>query len=96
MEKVDKKKIEELTKQDPLFVEKSLPYAVVFGIETEFIKKITPEMLSWYDGNMNSLLSSVKYINSFTTIPTYRSYSGSYSNGSSYSSGSSYSYSSSS
>jgi len=88
--KVDKKKMEELTKQDLLFVEKSLPYAVVFGIETEFIKKITPEMLSWYDGNMNSLLSSLNYINSFTTIPTYHSYS------SSSSSGSSYSYSSSS
>ena len=88
--KVDKKKIEELTKQDPLFVEKSLPYAVVFWIETEFIKKITPEMLSWYDGNMNNLLSSMKYINSFTSIPRYHSYS-SYS-----SSGSSYHYSSSS
>ncbi len=88
--KVDKKKIEELTKQDPLFVEKSLPYAVVFWIETEFIKKITPEMLGWYDGNMNNLLSSMKYINSFTSIPKYHSYS-SYS-----SSGSSYHYSSSS
>ena len=87
---VDKKKIEELTKEDPLFVERSLPFAVVFGIETEFIKKITPEMLSWYDGNMNSLLSSVNYIRSFAPVPTYHSYSG-YS-----SSGSSYSYSSSS
>ena len=86
--KVDKKKIEELTKQDPLFVEKSLPFAVVFGIETEFIKKITPEMLSWYDGSLNSLLSSVDYIRSFAPVPTYHSYSG-------YSS-SSYSYSSSS
>jgi len=83
---VDKKKIEELTKQDPLFVEKSLPYAVVFGIETEFIKKITPEMLSWYDGDFDDLLSSVNYIKSFT-IPTYHSYS---------SSSSSYHYSSSS
>ena len=82
---MDKKKIEELTKQDPLFVEKSLPYAVVFGIETEFIKKITPEMLSWYDGNINSLLSSVNYISSFATIPTYHSYSGFSSSGSSYS-----------
>ena len=90
MYEVDKKKIEELTKEDPLFVERSLPFAVVFGIETEFIKKITPEMLSWYDGNMNSLLSSVNYIRSFAPVPTYHSYSG-YS-----SSGSSYSYSSSS
>ncbi len=87
LEKVDKKKIEELTKQDPLFVEKSLPFAVVFGIETEFIKKITPEMLSWYDGNFNDLLSSVNYIRSFAPVPTYHSYGGS---------SSSYSYSSSS
>jgi hypothetical protein len=90
LEKVDKKKIEELTKQDPLFVEKSLPYAVVFGIETEFIKKITPEMLSWYDGDINSLLSSVNYISSFARTTSYSSF-GNYS-----SSGSSYSYSSSS
>ena len=92
LNKVDKKKIEELTKQDPLFVEKSLPYAVVFGIETDFIKKITPEMLSWYDGgDVNNLLSSVNYIRSVTTIPTYHHSYGGYSN-----SGSSYSYSSSS
>jgi hypothetical protein len=28
--KVDKKKFETLTKEDPTFVEKALPYAVVF------------------------------------------------------------------
>ena len=88
--KVDKKKIEELTKQDPLFVEKSLPYAVVFGIETEFIKKITPEMLSWYDGDIDDLLSSVNYISNFAKTTSYSSFGG-YSSG-----GSSYSYSSSS
>ena len=94
LNKVDKKKIEELTKQDPLFVEKSLPYAVVFWIETTFIKKITPEMLSWYDGDINSLLSSVSYINSFSTIPSYSSFSG-YSNSSHYSSSSWFSWGSS-
>jgi len=97
LEKVDKKKIEELTKQDPLFVEKSLPYAVVFGIETEFIKKITPEMLSWYDGDFDDLLSSVSYIKSFTPIHSYSSYSGhsssySYSSSSWHSWGSSFSH----
>ena len=46
-------------------------------------------MLSWYDGDVNSLLSSVNYISSFATIPTYHSYSGISSSGS-------YSYSSSS
>ena len=95
LNKVDKKKIEELTKQDPLFVEKSLPYAVVFWIETEFIKKITPEMLSWYDGDFDELLSSVNYIKSFT-IPVYHNYSSSsssyhYSSSSWHSSGSSFS-----
>ena len=89
LEKVDKKKIEELTRQDPLFVEKSLPYAVVFGIETQFIKKITPEMLSWYDGDMSSLLSSVNYISNFARTSSYSSFGG-------YSSSGGYSYSSSS
>jgi len=89
LHKVDKKKIEELTKQDPLFVEKSLPYAVVFGIETSFIKKITPEMLSWYDGDMSSLLSSVNYISNFARTSSYSSFGG-------YSSSGGYSYSSSS
>ena len=88
LEKVDKKKIEELTKQDPLFVEKSLPYAVVFGIETEFIKKITPEMLSWYDGDFDDLLSSVSYIRSFVPVHNYSSYGGRLSSSYSYSSSS--------
>jgi len=86
LEKVDKKKIEELTKEDPLFVEKSLPYAVVFWIETEFIKKITPEMLSWYNGDFDDLLSSVKYIRSFVPVHKYSSYSGRSSSSYSYSS----------
>jgi hypothetical protein len=50
--KVDKEKLETLMKQDPLYLEKVLPYAVVFGIYSQFIKKITPELLSqneWFD-----------------------------------------------
>ncbi len=93
--KVDKKKIEELTKEDPLFVEKSLPYAVVFWIETEFIKKITPEMLSWYDWDMNSLLSSLNYISSFAKLPSYHSYSSGSSSSYHYSSSSGHSWGSS-
>ena len=95
LDKVDKKKIEELTKQDPLFVEKSLPYAVVFGIETQFIKKITPETLSWYDGDFDDLLSSVNYIRSFAPIHNYSSYSGHSSSNYSYSSSSGHSWGSS-
>jgi hypothetical protein len=28
--------------EDPLYVDKVLPYAVAFGLETEFLKKTTP------------------------------------------------------
>ena len=90
---VDKDKIEELTKEDPLFVEKSLPYAVVFWIETQFIKKITPDKLHFFDWDFDKLLSSIKYIGNTATVEPYwyRTYTPR-----SYSSWSSYSYSSSS
>jgi hypothetical protein len=29
-------------KDDPLFIDKTLPYATAFGIETEFLNKISP------------------------------------------------------
>jgi hypothetical protein len=29
-------------KEDPSFVDKTLPYAVAFGMESLFLKKITP------------------------------------------------------
>lgn len=38
----DEKKIELLLKDDPLFIDKTLPYATAFGIETEFLNKISP------------------------------------------------------
>ena len=47
--KVDKVKLETLLKEDPLYLEKSLPYAIVFGVESEFIKNITPEMIEEWD-----------------------------------------------
>jgi hypothetical protein len=34
--------LKEFLKQDPLFIDKTLPYAVAFGLETEFLKKVTP------------------------------------------------------
>jgi len=45
----DENKIKLFLKEDPLFVDKILPYATAFWIETEFIKKITPlkENLYW-------------------------------------------------
>lgn len=81
--KVDKKKFETLTKEDPTFVEKALPYAVVFWIETQFIKKITPENITRYDWDLDSLLTSVSYINrNINYNPySYTSYSSSSSTG---------------
>ena len=70
-------------KQDPLYLEKVLPYAVVFGIFSQFIKKITPEILEemdWFDGDLESLNNSIRYMNNQTTAvsaPVYSS--GSYS-----------------
>jgi hypothetical protein len=38
----DENKIKLFLEEDPLFIDKILPYATAFWIETEFIKKITP------------------------------------------------------
>ena len=38
----DEKQIKFFLSKDPLFVNKTLPYAIVFGMETEFLKKATP------------------------------------------------------
>lgn len=86
--RVDKDKFKTLTKKDPLFVEKALPYAVVFWIETEFIKNITPEKdFKIYGWDIDTLLTSISYFNKTINqnLYTYTSYS---------SSTSSYSYSS--
>ena len=51
----DENKLKLFLQQDPLYFDKILPYAVAFGLETEFIKKIEPIMQemniksSWYD-----------------------------------------------
>ena len=34
-------------KDDPLFIDRTLPYATAFGIETEFLKKISPLRSDW-------------------------------------------------
>ncbi len=95
--KVDKKKLETLIEQDPLFIEKTLPFAVVFWIQSQFLKKITPEILSdleRFDWNFNDLLRSYNYMNwiiksanTFTPVINYwTSYSSSwwFSSGSSF------------
>ena len=38
----DENKIKLFLEEDPLFIDKTLPYATAFGIETEFLNKISP------------------------------------------------------
>ena len=38
----DENKIKLLLKEDPLFVDRTLPYATAFGLETEFLNKVSP------------------------------------------------------
>ena len=61
----DENKIRLFLKEDPLFVDKTLPYATAFWIETEFIKKISPMKNDFYgkgawlyekNGNLSSLI----------------------------------------
>lgn len=42
IEKCDKNALEKFLEEDPLFVDKTLPYAVAFGLETQFLEKATP------------------------------------------------------
>ena len=42
IEKCDKNILEKFLEKDPLFIDKTLPYAVAFGLETQFIGKVTP------------------------------------------------------
>ena len=43
----DESQIKIFLKDDPLFVDKVLPYAVAFGLESQFIKKTTPLVEDW-------------------------------------------------
>ncbi len=43
----DENKIKLLLKEDPLFVDRTLPYATAFGLETEFLNKISPLRKDW-------------------------------------------------
>ena len=57
----DENKLREFLKQDPLYFDKILPYAVAFWLDTELIKKMEPIMQemniksSWYDWDINSI-----------------------------------------
>ena len=43
----DENKIKLLLKDDPLFVDRTLPYATAFWLETEFLKKVSPLRKDW-------------------------------------------------
>ena len=43
----DENKIRLLLKEDPLFIDRTLPYATAFWMETEFLKKISPLKKDW-------------------------------------------------
>ena len=43
----DENKIKLLVKEDPLFIDRTLPYATAFWMETEFLKKISPLKKDW-------------------------------------------------
>lgn len=88
--KVDKVKLETILKEDPLYIEKVLPYAVVFWVSSQFIKSITPEQikdLSRFDGEWYELENVIGYINRYNSSSFYSySYWGSSSSRWSYSS----------
>jgi len=96
--KVEEKRLKTFLKQDPLYFEKILPFAIVFWLQSKFIKKITPllkELPEWYQGDpllfSSSILSTINNINTasyYVPPSTYSSYSSSnwFSSGSSFSS----------
>ena len=69
--KCDEPVLKKFLAEDPLFFDKTLPYAVVFWLETEFLKKITPIMKEyniqpkwyiWDFTNINQCISTTKSV----------------------------------
>lgn len=66
----DEKQLRTFLSQDPLYFDKALPYAIVFWMETEFLKKIMPIMAeynitpTWYKWfvHFDRILSSVNTV----------------------------------
>lgn len=58
----DENRVKSFLKQDPLFIDRTLPYATAFGLETEFLDKITPLRSDW----------NAKYVR-WKKIPTWTS-----------------------
>ncbi|MBQ7074723.1 hypothetical protein IJM86_06905 [bacterium] len=45
---MDKQRLEEMLRQDPYYLEKVLPSAFAFGIQSELMEKLTPNRLAEY------------------------------------------------
>ena len=68
----DTNKLKLFLEEDPLYVDKVLPYAVEFGLETEFLKKTTPliedlnkNLISWSLIDLWSMISFMRWSVSF-------------------------------
>ena len=79
IEKVEQDRLSEFLKQDPLFVDKLLPWAVVFGLETRLLTQLEGmvqwDKPIWYRGNIfNAIILSSIITNSSKAIDqTYKS-----------------------
>ena len=62
----DENKIKLLLKEDPLFIDRTLPYATAFWMETEFLKKVSPLKSDWnakyYKGTKVPSLGILRYL----------------------------------
>lgn len=69
LEVCDEKKLRTFLQQDPLYFDKTLPYAIVFWLDTELIQKISPIMEEMdisptrYDGDIYDFSKSIETIN---------------------------------
>ena len=92
----DENKLRLFLQQDPLYFDKILPYAVVFGLDTKLIKKIIPIMKEMninptrYYWDINSLSKVTNKINNMAYSHPQSSWWSSYSSSSWWDSGSSF------
>ena len=81
----DENKLRLFLQQDPLYFDKILPYAVVFGLDTKLVKKITPIMKemnispSRYDWDISSFSKVTYKINDIAYSHPHSSWWSSYS-----------------
>ena len=74
----DENKLRLFLKQDSTFFDKTLPYAVAFWFETDFINKITPVLAeldmrpSWFGWNVNEIDSVSRIVRDSTRAAEWR------------------------